>query len=120
MGRFAEKIHPYVVKELEQAAVAERHGDSDLAFHHLERAHVLGQAATRDHVRTHWAILLWGIRRRKFQEVAGQVLRIVGAATKTALGLVPEGNTGGSNVSPFRSLPIAVELQTILDEVHAQ
>jgi hypothetical protein len=65
-------------------------------------------------------MLLWGVRRRRLREVAGQVLRIVGAATKTTFGLVPSGNTGGSNVSPFRRLPIPVELQSIIDEARAQ
>ena len=55
-------------------------------------------------------------RSRRSREVAGQLFRLVGAATKTPLGLVPEGNTGGSNVSPFRRLPIAAELQAIIDE----
>ena len=120
MSTFAEKIHPHVVKELEHAAAAERQGEPNLAFHHLERAHVLGQAATREHVRAHWAMLLWGVRRSRFREVAGQVLRIVGATTKTWIGLVPSGNTGGSNVSPFRRLPIPVELQSIIDEARTQ
>jgi hypothetical protein len=65
-------------------------------------------------------MLLWGVRRRQLREVAGQVLRIVGAATKTAFGLVPTGNTGGSNVSPFRRLPIPLELQSIIDEARTQ
>ena len=120
MGTFAEQIHPHVVKELERATAAERRGDPNLAFRQLERAHVLGQAATCDHVRTHWEMLLWGVRRRQLREVAGQVLRIVGAATKTAFGLVPTGNTGGSNVSPFRRLPIPLELQSIIDEARTQ
>jgi hypothetical protein len=65
-------------------------------------------------------MLLWGVRRRRFREVAGQVIRIMGAATKTGSGLVPSGNTGGSNVSPFRSLPIAHDLQTIIDEARVE
>jgi Protein of unknown function (DUF3703) len=28
---------------------------------------------------------------------------------------VPRGNTGGSNVSPFRSLPVPVDLQRQID-----
>lgn len=120
MSTFAESIHPYVIKELECARWAERCGDPDLAFHHLERAHVLGQSSTREHVRAHWAMFLWGVRRRQLREVTGQVLRIVGAATKTVFSLVPSGNTGGTNVSPFRRLPIAPELQTIINEARAQ
>jgi hypothetical protein len=63
-------------------------------------------------------MLLWAVRHRILREAAGQVLRIVGAATKTALGLVPNGNTGGSNISPFKPLPIPVDLQKVLDGAH--
>ncbi len=45
-------------------------------------------------------------RQRQPQELAAQVLRIVGTAVLTAAGLVPEGNTGGANVSAFRRLPV--------------
>jgi hypothetical protein len=51
-------------------------------------------------------MLVWGLRNRRPSEVAGQVFRIFGAATKTWAGLVPSGNTGGTNISPFRPLPI--------------
>ena len=59
------------------------------------------------HVRVHAEMLLWGIRQRSAREVLGQAVRIIGAATKTFVGLVPHGNTGGANVSAFRRMPIA-------------
>jgi hypothetical protein len=46
--------------------------------------------------------------------LAGQLFRIFGAATKTAFGLVPAGNTGGTDVSPFRTMPIPTDLQTLM------
>ena len=94
----------------------ERRGNAHAAFRHLERAHVLGQMATGSHVRVHWLMLRWALRHRKPREAVGQLTRIVGAATKTALGWVPQGNTGGSNVSPFQNMPIPAELQEQLDE----
>jgi hypothetical protein len=60
-------------------------------------------------------MLLWGLRRRSTQEVTGQLIRIVGAATKSAIGLVPHGNTGGANVNALRPMPIAPELQVLID-----
>jgi hypothetical protein len=54
------------------------------------------------------------MQQRDTREIGGQVLRIFGAATKTALGLVPLGNTGGSNVGPFRRMPIPKDLAGIL------
>lgn len=114
MNRFSENIRPHVDAEVECARAAARQGDPARAFAHLERAHVLGQASTREHVRVHWLMLLWGLRQRSLREIAGQVPRIVGAATKTAIGLVPAGNTGGANISPFKRLPIEPELAAII------
>lgn len=76
---------------------------------------MLGQASTVQHVRVHVQMLLWAVRHRRIRELLGQLLRIVGAATKTALGWVPTGNTGGSNISPFKPLPIPADLQATLD-----
>ena len=59
-------------------------------------------------------MFLWGARRRDWREVAGQAIRIAGAAAKTGLGLVPRGNTGGANVSPFRAMPIPEDLAAVL------
>lgn len=115
MSTFGRRIGPAVTAELQAAAVEEQAGRVGNSFRHLERAHVLGQASTVQHVRVHLQMLLWAVRHRVPREAAGQVLRIVGAATKTALGLVPTGNTGGSNISPFKPLPIAVDLQKVLD-----
>jgi hypothetical protein len=64
-------------------------------------------------------MLLAGLRQRRARQVLGQLFRIAGAATKTPFGLVPPGNTGGANVSPFRRLPIAVDLQRLIDAARA-
>jgi Protein of unknown function (DUF3703) len=116
MSRFGRRIFPYVQAELQLAALAELEGKLQQAFTHLERAHVLGQNSTLQHVRVHYAMLCWAFRHRKIKEVCGQLVRIVGAATKTALGLVPKGNTGGSNVSPFKRLPVAPDLEACIRE----
>jgi hypothetical protein len=115
MFRYTRRIRPHVEAELAAARDAERRGDAAAAFAHLERAHVLGQASTRLHVRTHWWMLVWGLRQRRATEIVGQLLRLAGAATKTPFGLVPRGNTGGVNVSPVRPMPIAPDLQRLID-----
>lgn len=104
---FANRIRPAVDHELAAAARADQRASQ---FHHLERAHVLGQASTCEHVRVHWRMFMWALRARDAREAAGQLVRIVGAATKTAIGFVPHGNTGGASVSPFRRMPIAPDL----------
>jgi len=111
---FGTRIRPHVEAELAAAAAAELGGDPAGGFRHLERAHVLGQGSTVEHVRVHVRMLLWGLRRRQAREVTGQALRVVGAATKTGLGLIPHGNTGGANVGPFKPMPIADDLATTI------
>ena len=105
-------IRAHVQAELDAAAVLA--ADPTACFRRLERAHVLSQVSTPEHVRVHCHMLIWGIRQRSGREVAGQILRIAGAATKTAVRLVPAGNTGGANVSPFRSMPVPGDLADIL------
>lgn len=112
MTRYARCIRPHVDAELAAARAA----PPAAAFGHLERAHVLGQASTVEHVRVHWRMFRWGLAQRDVRECAGQLLRIVGAATKTAIGFVPEGNTGGANVSPFRRMPVAPDLAARIRE----
>jgi hypothetical protein len=109
-------LSDHISKELRVADELCEKGDLDKAFHHLERAHVLGQTSTRHHTNVHWRMLKLGFRRRDWREVVGQVLRIGGAATKTPFGIIPKGNTGGANVSPFRSMPIAPDLKEIIEK----
>jgi len=105
---------PYVQIELRAADLFEKRRHFQAAFRHLERAHVLSQDWTWQHVRVHWRMLVWGVRRRDWREVTGQAFRIAGAAAKTGFGLVPRGNTGGANVSPFRAMPIPRDLAVVL------
>ncbi len=117
--RFSTNIAPFVEQELAAARQASAVNDTHQEFAHLERAHVLGQESTYWHVKVHCLMLLWAFRHRSVREALGQVFRIVGAATKTAFGLVPQGNTGGANVSPFRKMPIAPELAEVIHKAKA-
>lgn len=109
-----KRLRPLVERELAAADAAEAGGDPALAFRHLERAHVLSQASTALHVRVHWRMLRWGWRQRDGREVRGQVPRLLVAATKTFLGWVPTGNTGGANVNPIQPMPIPDDLAAML------
>jgi hypothetical protein len=60
MSSFGRRIRPFVQAELAAAHEAAALGDFLSSFAHLERAHVLGQASTIEHVRVHWHMLLWG------------------------------------------------------------
>ena len=116
---FTRNIRPYVEDELALARTEQNYGNKAEAFAHLENAHVLGQASTRLHVKVHVQMLLWAVKQGKVGEVFGQLFRIAGAATKTAFGLVPTGNTGGTNVSPFKVMPIKPELDRILKKARS-
>ena len=53
-------------------------------------------------------------QRRDARELAGQLTRILAAVLFSRL-WVPVGNTGGSNVSAMRPMPVPSDLQAILD-----
>lgn len=119
MARLSKAIAPFIELELERARQAEALGDEVTGFRHLENAHVLGQASTRWHVKVHWLMFRWGLRQRDHREVVGQIIRIIGAAALTGIKGVPMGNTGGSNVSPVKPLPIKPELEVIIAKAKA-
>lgn len=116
MFRFYKRIAPFVKDEIYMSGQSRLKGNVEDEFTHLENAHVLGQESTYHHVKVHYLMLMWGIRQKNSGEIFGQIVRMVGAITKTMLGLVPKGDTGGSNISPFRSLPIKPEFSEIINQ----
>ena len=108
------EIKKHIDAEIEKAGKFAAENDLTHAFRHLERAHVLGQSSTYEHARVHFLMFKIGWKRRDLREIFGQVLRLVGASTKTPFGIYPAGNTGGANVSPFKPMPVAEDLQAIL------
>jgi Protein of unknown function (DUF3703) len=115
MSTFAHRIRPSVQAELEAASNEEARGQFDTAFRHLERAHVIGQQATLVHVRVHWRMFRFAVRNGLPAEAFGQTWRLIAAAIFTLPGLVPAGNTGGTNVSGLRRMPVPQELQQLVD-----
>ncbi len=103
-------------REMAEARRLYRHDQLDQAFSHLETAHVLGQRHIRPHVRSHWLMLKIGLRRRAVPEVFGQAVRIVLGAFGSAIGVVPVGNTGGTDISMFKRLPMAEDIAYIVDK----
>lgn len=118
MSSFTKNIQPYVLGELQSYQTCLLQGDFKQAFTHLENAHVLGQQSTYWHVVTHYHMARWAVIQCDIKEFAGQLLRIVGAATKTVIGLVPAGNTGGANVSPFKSMPLTAEHKALITQAN--
>lgn len=102
--------------ELQRSRSEETEGRGAAAWVHLERAHILSQPFPVPHVRVHVAMLGFAWRHRWWGEVIGQIPRIILAGPASALGRAPIGNTGGSNVSLFKPLPVPADLQELLSE----
>jgi hypothetical protein len=101
--------------ELTAARRARISEDAVGEWRHLERAHVLSQPLPGAHLRTHAAMLGYGLRHRDRHEVLGQVARLLVAGPGSAARRYPLGNTGGADVSAVEPMPIPDDLQAILD-----
>lgn len=118
---FRQAAQPHVINKLNQANKSFANNDDEQGFKALEDAHVIGQHSTYYHTLVHYKMLMHGLKSGDLKEVLGQVFRLIGAITKTAVGLLPEGNTGGANVSPFKPMPISPENTAILGKIkHAR
>lgn len=90
-------------------------GDTAEEWRHLERAHILSQPSAGAHVRTHVAMLAFGVRHRDRREVTGQVVRLLVAGPGSVTRRYPLGNTGGANVNAVTPMPIPADLRAVLD-----
>lgn len=104
--------------EWRRSELARFASDWDLAFRHLERAHILGQRQTRLHVKCHLGMWRVGWLRGDWRELAGQSTRLIAAILFSRV-WVPVGNTGGANVSAFLPMPVPEDLRAVLD-VHCR
>lgn len=101
---------------MSQARAAASQGHLDDAFALLERAHIIGQLWIGPHLLAHWEMLRVGLLRRDFREIMGQILRLVLVIPGTWVGRLPDGNTGGADVNPFRPMPLPADLRQALEE----
>jgi hypothetical protein len=85
------------------------------AFHHLERAHILGQSYIIPHTKSHWWMLKVGFKKHNIREIFGQITRIIASVLFSKI-WVPAGNTGGANVNPLKPMPIPEDLKKILSK----
>ena len=97
----------------EMARDHESAGRIDAAFACLEAAHILGQRRTMLHIGAHAAMWLLAFRQRDLKEAVGQAMRMVAAALVTWI-WVPAGNTGRSDVSAFRQMPVPEDLRELM------
>ncbi len=103
-------------REMESARIAWNKKGLNVAFLHLENAHVLGQSYFLSHMQVHLWMLRIGFARRDRREVIGQVTRLLLTPLGHLTGRLPLGNTGGANISAFQDMPIAPELEALLKQ----
>lgn len=87
----------------------------ELSFYHLENAHILGQHHLYRHTISHFWMLVFGLKTKNIKEIIGQFLRIIASLIFTLI-WVPKGNTGGTDVSPIKKMPIRKELKNYFDD----
>lgn len=89
-------------------------GDLQLAWRHLERAHIIGQPWAVEHTEVHWIMLGFGVRIKSWREILGQIPRLLIGGVKSFVGKIPVGNTGGANVPPLRPMEIPDDLKEVM------
>ncbi len=113
--RMPSSLKPFYNEELEKANKAMKSNFLKEYWHHLERAHILGQPYPSQHSYVHWKMLLFGIKIKSTQEIMGQIPRLLIGGVKSFVGNIPVGNTGGANVPPLQPMEIPKDLQQIID-----
>jgi hypothetical protein len=109
-------LKPFYNTELSHYQSALKTDDLKKAWHHLERAHIIGQKYPYAHSFVHYKMLLFGIKIKSLKEIFGQIPRLVFGGIKSFVGSIPHGNPGGANVPPLKSFPIDKDLQYIFDQ----
>jgi len=107
-------LKPYWSNELKLAAAYFASGHWQQSWQHLERAHIIGQPYPYEHSWVHWKMLLFGFKTKNTRKVIGQLPRLLVGGVKSFVGTIPVGNTGGANVPPLRSMPIAEDIAAII------
>jgi len=108
------RLQPYFEQELSAYRTALAKDQFRIAWKHLERAHIIGQAYPWEHSYVHWKMLLFGIRIKSAKEILGQIPRLLVGGVKSFVGKIPVGNTGGANVPPLKSMEIPQDIQQII------
>ncbi len=86
------------------------------SFFHLERAHILGQRSVTSHTISHYWMLKISLRNKDFREILGQLIRIPLGVFGSSLGIVPNGNTGRSNVGILQRMDIPKDLKEVMQK----
>jgi hypothetical protein len=99
--------------EISLALMALNKGVHEQCFHHLERAHILGQRSTSKHVYAHWLMLRVGVSQGDSREVVGQMIRIAASLLFSRV-WVPQGNTGRARVNAMKPMAVPEDLRHLV------
>ena len=113
--KMPSKLIPFYQKELETVKDNLGMDNLQMAWHHIERAHIIGQKYPYEHTFIHWKMLQFGIKIKSTKEVLGQIPRLLVGGVKSFVGHIPVGNTGGANVPPLKPMEIPKDIQKILN-----
>lgn len=112
----SDRLKQLIASEMAAYRAARAVNDVPVAWAALERAHIMSQPYLGPHLANHVAMLGFAVDQRDWQEAAGQFLRLVLAPLGSLTGRIPVGNTGRSNVSAFKAMPIPHDLREIFGE----
>jgi hypothetical protein len=113
--KMPNKLIPFYQKELEIVKENLKKDNLQNAWYHLERAHIIAQKYPYEHTFVHWKMLQFGIKIKSTKEILGQIPRLLVGGVKSFVGHIPEGNTGGANVPPLKSMEIPKDIKDILN-----
>lgn len=104
-----------IAEEMAAHHAARKANDPVTAWNALERAHFVSQPYLGPHVANHCAMLGFAVDQRDWREATGQIARLALAPLGALTGRIPVGNTGRSNVSAFKPMPIANDLRAKIE-----
>lgn len=108
------RVKKLISREMADYRAARNGNDPAKAWIALERAHILSQPYLVLHLANHWEMLKFAGAERDVKEVIGQIARLALAPLGSLTRRIPVGNTGRSDVSAFKSMPIPEDLRDAL------
>jgi Protein of unknown function (DUF3703) len=112
-----EHANRLIAEEMIAFRAARASNDGAAAWQALEHAHIISQPFLGPHLASHWEMLGFALAEREAKEAVGQLIRLLLAPLGALTGKIPIGNTGRSNVSAFRPMPITPDLKKRMDVI---
>lgn len=109
-----KNLRYYYELELEESGIAIKNKKIELAWKHLERAHILGQFFWKAHAYSHYKMLVLSFKSKNMREFFSQIPRLILAIPGSVLHIAPKGNVGTGRVGIFERMTVPEDLQKIL------